>query len=345
MPYQLVQDGLVREFRLFVPIGWPYWVERAFTEDGRNGLPLVIAMHGGGQDPDTLSDDWPFHTLINPTDNANWEDRFFVLYPHGFAATTWVDLPRGHGYVPLRGWNTGFAGENLPEQNDVSFIRNAIAAVEELLQAELARVGIGHAPIDTDRRFLFGYSQGGMMTYKLAHGMPDYFAALWVMSAAYGGRAHEGLTHTITNDPQGSSSLSLFAHHGEDDVVVPPGPRDDPAGRALSTSSRALYVATGLAAVDADAYAGSFRHLDAAVAEFKLYNDCEPTAYSSTTEADLGGTNTSEKDVFRRTGNPANPEVIVYRDPTMGHTGFIGNMHQYFDHGDVWEFFKSHPRV
>jgi len=56
MPYQLVQDGLVREFRLFAPIGWPYWVERAFTEDGRNGLPLVIAMHGGAQDPNMLSD-------------------------------------------------------------------------------------------------------------------------------------------------------------------------------------------------------------------------------------------------------------------------------------------------
>ncbi|HUL05337.1 MAG TPA: alpha/beta hydrolase-fold protein [Candidatus Acidoferrum sp.] len=339
MPYQFCHNGLLREFRLYMPIGWPYWVERAFSEGGRNGLPLVIALHGGAEDPETFSDDWPFHTLINSPSNANWEDRFFVLYPHGFAATTLAN-------EPVRGWNTGFAGEVAPGQNDVGFIRQAVAAVEEMLRAELAQVGIAHGPIDADRRFLFGYSMGGMMAYKLAHELPDHFAALWAMSGAYGGRSHEGLTPTITNDPEGSFGLSLFAHHGEADVVVPPGPRNDQTGRTTSAFNRALYIAAGLQPADADAYAGSFRTLHAAVEEFKLYNDCEPgAASSSTVEADIGGGNGALKFVFQRRGNPSNPEVVVYRDPAMAHTGFTASPNRYFDAADVWDWFKLHPQV
>jgi poly(3-hydroxybutyrate) depolymerase len=338
MPYQLIHDGLLREFRLFVPIGWPYWVERVFAESGRNGLPLVIAMHGGGQDPENFSDDWPFHTLINSPDNANWEDRFFVLYPHGFAATTLAGQP-------LRGWNAGFTGDIPPAQNDVAFIQEAVGAVENLLRAELEAARIRRAPIDVHRRYAFGYSQGGMMAYKLAHDRPDVLAALWVMSAAFGGRNHEGLTPTITNDPQGSSTLSLFAHHGDPDAVVPPGPHNDPEGRQPSVFAHALYVAAGMTAADADVQVGSFRNLAAAIQEFRLYNDCEPTAFSSsTTEPDIGGGNGSLTYVFRRSGNPVNPEVIVYRDPVMQHTGFTASPSRYFTEADVWAFFKDHPR-
>jgi hypothetical protein len=47
--------------------------------------------------------------------------------------------------------------------------------------------------------------------------------------------------------------------------------------------------------------------------------------------------------VWRQDGNPANPEVVAYLDPTMDHTNFVPN--RYFFAADVWEFFKDHPRV
>lgn len=336
MAFQLIQNDVMREFRLFAPVGWQYWVDQAFVQGGREGLPLVIALHGGGEDPVKFSDDWPFHLLINA---GNWDDRFFVLYPEGFAYTTLAG-------DPVRGWNTGFASDFLLVQSDVAFIQHMIRRVEELLRAELTAAGIKHRPIDADRRFLFGYSMGGMMAYKLAHEMPDHFAAIWALSGAYGGRSHDGLTPTVTNDPQGTLSLSLFAHHGELDTTVPPGGRNDPTGLTVSTTSQSIYALGGLPAADAAAYATSVRPLAAAIAEFKLYNDCAPTAFSSaTTEPDLNGTNTSETYVFRRSGGAANPEVIVYRDPTMGHTGLTGSANRYFDESDVWAFFKAHPRI
>jgi predicted esterase len=347
MPYQLVHKGVLREFEFYPPIGWHYWHERVFTEDGRKGLPLVIALHGGGQDPATFAEAWPLPVSSNPPLDTNWEDRFFVLYPYGFS---YFELAGR----PLRAWNMGFSDENLPVQSDVSFIQAAIAAVEEMLQRKLDDLGVSRRAIDADRRFLFGYSMGGMMAYKLAHEIPDYFAALWVLAGAYGGRSHEGLTGTVTNDPQGSSSVSLFAHHGELDDVVPPGPQQDKSGREQGTHLPDLYALTGMPAADIPLRKSSMRHLAAAIEAYKLHNDCEATAYfdplgidgSTTTAPDVNGTATSLKFVFRRADNAPNPEVIVYRDPLMDHVNLTAaGLNRYVTAADVWSFFKSHPRV
>jgi poly(3-hydroxybutyrate) depolymerase len=215
-----------------------------------------------------------------------------------------------------------------------------------MLRAELARLGSRRTPIDADRRYLFGYSMGGMFAYRLVHDLPDTFAALWVVSAAIGGRAHEGLSRTVVNDPQGSSAASLFALHGDQDVVVPPGGAGDPTGRVQSLASVLLHAVTGLPAADAVAHADSLRPLEAAVAAYVAHDDCEATPFSiSTTEPDLGGGTASVMNVYRQASAAANPEVIVYRDPTMGHDGFTTSAARYFQPADVWEFFKAHPRI
>jgi poly(3-hydroxybutyrate) depolymerase len=347
MPYQLVHKGVVREFEFFPPIGWHYWHERAFDEDGRHGLPLVIALHGGGQSPATFATDWPFPLVSTPIVQTNWEDRFFVLYPYGSSYSP------GLAGEPLRGWNVGFADDFLPVHSDVSFIQAAVDAVEEMVQRKLDELGVKRRAIDPDRRFVFGYSMGGMLAYRLAHELPNQFAALWVMSGAIGGRSHEGLTGTVMNVPQGGP-VSLFAHHGELDDVVPPGPQEDASGRVQGTHVPDLYAVSGMPAADIAIRKTSFRHLAAAIETFKLHNDCEETAYfnllgtdgSTTTAADVGGTSTSLQYIFRRIGNPANPEVIVYRDPLMEHANFTSaGQNRYFKAVDVWNFFKGHPRV
>lgn len=340
MPYQLVHDGVVREFELYAPYGWPYWVERVFAEDGRDGLPLVIAMHGGGQNPANFAVDWPFPLLFNLPDNANWEDRCFVLYPYGFSYVPGLDG------LPSRGWNTGFSGAYLATQDDVGFVRVMLAAVEAMLAKELRRLGSARRGIDADRRFLFGYSMGGMLAYRLASEIPNCWGALWVMAAAFGGRSHDGLTPTVTHPPRGRSSVSLFAHHGDLDTVVPPGPDNDPSGLALSTLIRDAYAATGVTSPDAEIYATSVRHLAAAALTYRTYNNCTRTAYDVQTNLpDVGGVlpGSSSQFTFRQDGNPANPEVIVYRDPLMEHTNFVAN--RYFTASDVWDFFKAHPRI
>lgn len=338
MPYQIIHDGVVREFEFFTPIGWTYWHQRAKEEDGRDGLPLVVALHGGGEQPSKFAADWMFPLLSLSGDTANWEDRFCVLYPYGFSYAPGTDG------LPDRSWNSGIGGGYMNPQNDVGFIRAALEAVEKMMRDELALLGRTGRAFDVDRRFLFGYSAGGMMAYKLASAMPDQWAALWAMSSAYGGRTYAGLTQTITNPPRGSHAISLFAHHGEEDHTVPPGPLNDPSG--LVVSEDAVTALTALGVVPAEDYAPSFRHLVAAAQTYRTYNNCRATAYQVLqNQIDVTGTLKSTKVVHRRDDNAANPEVIVYRDENMEHTGFTLSDDRYFHARDVWDFFKAHPRV
>ncbi len=135
---------------------------------------------------------------------------------------------------------------------------------------------------------------------------------------------------------------------------MPPGPRQDKAGRVQSTHVPDLYDLTGMPAADIPIRKSSLRHLAAAIEIYKLHNDCEPAAYfnmagtdgSDETADDINGTTTAVKYVFRRSGNPPNPEVIVHRDPIMHHTNYNDAAStQYYDTADVWDFFKNHPRV
>jgi hypothetical protein len=167
---------------------------------------------------------------------------------------------------PLRGWHSS----GLSAQNDAKFIRNAEKTVENPLPAKFDRVDIRHSPIDADHRFLCGYSNSGMMAYKLAHDVPDMFAALWVISAEFGGPSHEGLGSTATNDPQGSSNESLFANQEEDDVAIPTGPRNDPTGRDPNSIEYGVYTAAGIRSSDADKLVGSVRNLAPAIDSYIL---------------------------------------------------------------------------
>lgn len=248
MTYQIVHDGLVREFELFAPPAWPYWLEQAHAIDGRRGLPLVIAMHGGGQEPAVFGAQWPFFTLLDPTCPNHLpaaEDKFFVLYPFGSSSSPKGTCDEPGNGSPLRGWNIGFSGQVVPAQDDASFIVSAVEAVEAMLQPELDRLGVALPAIDEHRRYAFGYSMGGMMAYRIAHDVPDYIAALWVMAGAHDGRAHHGLTTTVANTPRGTMRVSLFAHHGNADDVVPPGTVDNHGDLVVSAESLRWHEAAG----------------------------------------------------------------------------------------------------
>jgi len=60
----------------------------------------------------------------------------------------------------------------------------------------------------------------------------------------------------------------------------------------------------------------------------------------------LDPTDGSVRRTYRRDDQrePANPEVIVCRDPAMGHEGFSINPDRYVFPATVWDFFKHHPR-
>jgi len=117
-------------------------------------LPLVVALHGGGGHAELMADDERYG-LISKAERAG----FAVVFPNGHSR-----LPRGR----LATWNAGGCCGNARDtgSDDVGFIRAVVA--------DVAR----RTPIDRQRIFATGMSNGGMMAYRLACEAADLFRAI-----------------------------------------------------------------------------------------------------------------------------------------------------------------------
>lgn len=117
-------------------------------------VPLVVYLHGWGSNAQ--------NQVLNPgVDSAGW----LVVYPEG------TPHAFGTGNGPL--WNAGGAFEEATAYtDDVKFIR---ALIDTLILRQ---------PIDRSRVFVLGYSNGGMMAYRLAHELSSRIAGIYVMAAS-----------------------------------------------------------------------------------------------------------------------------------------------------------------
>jgi poly(3-hydroxybutyrate) depolymerase len=112
-------------------------------------VPLVFALHGGGSDADDM---------VNGVTEGRWNaladlNKFIVVYPNAY---------NGH-------WNDGRANSvNEPStQNDVGF-----------LDALRGRFSADYR-IDSNRVYACGFSNGGMMSFRLAMELSDKIAAVF----------------------------------------------------------------------------------------------------------------------------------------------------------------------
>jgi predicted esterase len=397
MPYSLVHNGVLREFDFYAPPGWQHWVGKAW-ERGRVGLPLVVALHGGAQDPLGFQEDWFFPRVwgLSLDSNGNPGDpvapgaarvlanQFFVLFPYGMGWTTAslhvlaytliepADVPpapAGSDFRPLyrdgrtiRAWNAGFAVSSTMV-DDVSFIAAAVDTAGDMLNQALHHAdndlpddlqNMSPASLfDVERRYLFGYSNGAMLGYRLVKEMPDHWAALWAMSSTCGGKPHVGVSperDRVVNLPEsGEFAVSLFAHHGDLDDTVPPGSWEESQFLQYQTPQRPdpLYVVYALAGYpNALDYRPGLLPLTHASSGYRDYNNLtgDPPLRS---RRGLGGPRTAQSKSWPNVADPndANPTVVVYRDPDMRHTGFTSSPRRYFHEKEVWRFFGYHPRV
>ncbi|WP_457630002.1 alpha/beta hydrolase family esterase [Oceanithermus sp.] len=150
--YQTLEyQGHSRRYALYLPAG----------RDGRP-LPLVFSLHGGGV---SLEDQLgargfksPFKLWMELADR----EGFIVVYPEG--------LPGAYG---TPSWNDCRADANINSgADDVGF-----------LLAVLERVAAGQ-PVDRNRVYASGISNGGFMALRLAVEAPGSFAAVAAICAA-----------------------------------------------------------------------------------------------------------------------------------------------------------------
>jgi len=286
--------------------------------------------------------------------------------------------PLYHDTRTVRAFDPGFAGSG-PLVDDVGFIKAARDAMNDRLKWELGKAADGlpgdfpweymaaKLPtgevvtttvssidlFDPNRRFLFGYSNGAMLAHRLVSQMPDHWAALWAMSGTCGGKPNFGVStdnDRVVNLPaDGLYAVSLFAHHGDQDITVPPGDwgADDFDYQTPQFPDKGYltYAIAGFpGALD---YLPGYLPLTQASRGYRAYNNREGES-PFRHRVGLGGASTAESKSWPDGENPdaSNPTVVIYRDSQMDHTNFTQNVDKrYFFEKDVWRFFNRHHRV
>ncbi len=151
--YRKEIDGLVRLWHVFEPT--------AYLKKKKDKYPLVIAIHG-------FSCSGPFFA-----ENSGWpmiaEERGFIcVFPTAYPRKR-KDSPNGRpslfsgNIARTPNWNSAV----IPEDNgpdEISFFRQMIKDIEE------------NYPIDPERIYVSGHSNGSAMTQQLMRYMPEVFA-------------------------------------------------------------------------------------------------------------------------------------------------------------------------
>ncbi|CAF0699217.1 extracellular catalytic domain type 1 short-chain-length polyhydroxyalkanoate depolymerase [Candidatus Methylacidithermus pantelleriae] len=130
---------------------------------GQRLLPLVINLHGGGGNAISAIEQTGFNTEAD-------RNGFIVVCPNGTGAPHPLlnAMGRGEFYTWNAGSCCGYAVQH--QVDDVGYIRALIATLQK------------RYPIDRKRIYATGFSNGGMMAYRLACEMSDTFAAMGVVS-------------------------------------------------------------------------------------------------------------------------------------------------------------------
>jgi poly(3-hydroxybutyrate) depolymerase len=185
-----------------------------------------------------------------------------------------------------------------------------------------------------------------MMAYKLAKDKPDYFAALFVVGASYGGHGHAGFGSLVEHDLQGTSyAISLFSVHGNDDVTIPRG--SGTTGVTGSATYKADLEAAGVPTDEALDVAPAYRTMGGVLDEYRSYDGMPSSpASTSTTEDDVSGGTTSTRVTWKRSGGASNPMVVGHTDPEWDgdEAEFVG-ANRYITTAEVWNWLKNHPRT
>jgi len=169
----IVVDSRNREYLLFVP---------ETIAKKRDYVPLVIMLHGGSGSAATETEQSRFHELAK-------DEGFITVYPDAIGGW-WND---GRSHIVL--------GEEHRDIDDVSFI----CAMIDTLKKEY--------PIDTNRIFAAGISNGAFMCQKLASMRSDVFAAI---APVIGGMEVSVAQHFAPTNP-----VSVLMINGEADPFVP----------------------------------------------------------------------------------------------------------------------------
>src|SRR5579863_9535563 len=161
-----------------------YYVHVPAGHDGNTPLPVVVALHGAFSTAREFERESGFSQLAD-------RERFIAVYPQGI----------GLGDL-FRHWNSGHCCGKARKMNldDVGFV---LAAVNDVARRN---------PVVWARLYLVGFSNGGMLAYRIAAEHPEVVAAVAVVSGTIGGAPSAGEPEWSIVQPK--RPVSVLAVHG-----------------------------------------------------------------------------------------------------------------------------------
>jgi poly(3-hydroxybutyrate) depolymerase len=349
MAIEIEVNGVLRQYDLLFPTGGEYWFTQcALQNPPRNGLPVVVALHGRGQRPEVLQAQWDFLTVANTS--QSFDDKFVVLVPYGLA----ID--------DKAAWNS-HPEFQFTDPNDLAFLTvmldHAETLVKEFLVSRGVTLGTPALGFDPKRKHLFGYSSGALMAFTWANSSVNTFASVVALAGANGAKSWQGATE-YRYPPNGVGSnvqMSLWLAVGGLDPTNPPGtdaapgPVTNPDQFTVSTTNKLALEAAGVPA-PGDTYAYSVRKAVWTVQDFLAQNrnayPLFPNNYLApkfppATQSGVLGTQTRTYRLWARAADVANnPRVRFDYDTAMNHTNMVVDVvNRWMTAGDVWTFMKT----
>ena len=164
-------------------------IHTLYEPAGDGPHPTLIAMHGFGASALDLLGLAPYIA----------DGQFMVICPQGPIEVP-IGPTRGYAWFPLR----------MGSPPDRDAIDDANKAATDFLNVALAKY-----PVDRKKLVILGFSQGGMMAYRLAFRNPSKFAALVALSTYL----PPELKNEV-NDPEALEALPTLVQHGRADDMI-----------------------------------------------------------------------------------------------------------------------------
>lgn len=276
-------DGLERKYLIY---------SAPLTPAHSGKRPLLFVLHGGGGTNRGMI------RLTNGRFNELADrDGFFVVYPQGIE----------------KSWNDGrldkISGAHRKSIDDVGFFR---ALIEHLTAAY---------PIDSERIFVTGISNGGLMSFQLGCSLPDKIRAIAPVTAQ--------IPSTVAPLCRSETGVSLAVFNGTEDPLVPYN------GGQITVFRR---------------HRGEVLSTDETIRIWRQKNRCNPEAgVSELPDLAVDGTRVTKIE-YSRCKNES--KVVLYRIEGGGHTWpdgrqylpvrRIGRTSRDINACDeIWEFFRS----
>jgi len=164
-------------------------VHTLYEPAGEGPHPTLIAMHGFGASALDLLGLAPYIA----------DGQFMVICPQGPLEVP-IGPTRGYAWFPIR----------MGSPPDRDAIDEANKAATEFLNTALQKY-----PVDRKKLVILGFSQGGMMAYRLAIRNPSKFAALVALSTYL----PPELKNEVS-DPEALEALPTLVMHGRADDMI-----------------------------------------------------------------------------------------------------------------------------